>query len=102
MTDITNTPAEPTPETPEAEDPIQAVETPERVAKPEPVDYDAQDRIPLKDYKQGQSVVVWDKSDWRAGFVNSLEKRDGTNVLLYIHTDRGPVTIMSDRNIRPA
>lgn len=85
---------------PEAEDPIQALETPSQVAGPK--DYDAEPRKPLRDYKMGDPVVVWQTDSWRPGFVNQLQKNEGNAFLIYVHTERGPVTIMSDRSIRPA
>jgi hypothetical protein len=98
MTDATNTPEDIAPDGEQGPETASALAPPAPPVKPAPIDYDERPRIPLKDYE----VAVWADNNWRTGFINQVEKLDGVNKLLYVHTERGPVTVASDRSIRPA
>lgn len=52
----------------------------------------------LTEYASGDIVDVIKDGEWRVGSVNGVEKKLG---MVYVHTDRGPVTVASMRNIRP-
>lgn len=52
---------------------------------------------PLSAYKDGEHVQVIKDGDWMPGVINGVEKRLG---LLYVHTERGPVSIASNKFIR--
>lgn len=52
----------------------------------------------LSEYSSGDIVDVIKDGEWRVGSVNGVEKKLG---MVYVHTDRGPVTVASMRNIRP-
>ena len=51
----------------------------------------------LATYKEGTAVEVMRQGSWVVGFVQGREKNLN---LLYVHTDRGPVTIASRTMIR--
>lgn len=51
----------------------------------------------LSEYSSGDAVQVIKDGDWRDGFVNGVEKKLG---MVYVHTDRGPVTIQNAASIR--
>lgn len=51
----------------------------------------------LSEYKNGDQIEVVKDGDWKAGFVTGVEKKLG---LVYVHTDRGPVTVANAINIR--
>ena len=51
----------------------------------------------LADYNSGDFVDVIRDGEWRKGVINGVEKKLG---MLYVHTDRGPVTVMNPDNIR--
>lgn len=48
-------------------------------------------------YNSGDVVDVIKDGEWRKGTVNGVEKKLG---MVYVHTERGPVTIASARSIR--
>lgn len=52
----------------------------------------------LSDYNSGDAVDVIKNGEWMKGTVNGVEKKLG---MVYVHTERGPVTIMTPANIRP-
>lgn len=51
----------------------------------------------LSDYRSGDNVQVIKEGEWRDGFVNGVEKKLG---MVYVHTDRGPVTVQNAASIR--
>lgn len=52
----------------------------------------------LASYTSGEFVDVIKNGEWMKGVVNGVEKKLG---MVYVHTDRGPVTVASTGNIRP-
>lgn len=52
----------------------------------------------LKDYHSGDLVETIKDGLWIEGMVNGTEKRLG---LVYVHTNRGPVTVARPDGIRP-
>lgn len=57
--------------------------------------------LKLSDYKGGQAVEVFhaNRGVFIPGTVSSVEKKLN---LVYVNTDRGPITVASTRNIRPS
>lgn len=53
---------------------------------------------PLKDYKISEFVEVLHQSDWVAGRISGIQKTG--NVLLYVDTERGPVTVAGPLRVR--
>lgn len=52
----------------------------------------------LSSYQLGEQVEVVALGEWFPGVVNGVEHKLH---LVYVHTERGPVTVASDRGIRP-
>lgn len=52
----------------------------------------------LSEYTSGEFVDVIKNGEWMNGTVNGVEKKLG---MVYVHTERGPVTVASTGNIRP-
>lgn len=51
----------------------------------------------LSSYKDGDQVEVIKDGDWMPGVINGIERR---LKLIYVHTERGPVSIASPKFIR--
>lgn len=51
----------------------------------------------LKYYAQYENVEVMRNGDWIPGRISAIERVSGN---LYVHTERGPVTIASPRTVR--
>lgn len=55
-------------------------------------------QLSLKEFSSGMSVQVMKDGSWVPGIVHSFDRRVN---LLYVHTNRGPVTVAAATNIRP-
>ncbi len=53
--------------------------------------------LELKDYADGDKVQVVKNGDWQDGFI---QNRDSKNGPLHVFTERGPVTVASNKMIR--
>ncbi len=53
--------------------------------------------VPLKDYKEGEAVLVLREGNWIEGRIDSISEM-GNNV--HVQTERGPVTIATPKRVR--